>query len=422
MTMKHLIIGSGPAGVVAAEHIRKYDGGAQVTLIGDEPEPPYSRMAIPYYLTGAIQEQGTHLRRDAGWFDARSIEVRQGRVAGLDVGGSRARLEGGEELSYDRLLVATGSHPVRPPVPGIELDGVVSCWTLDDARRIAAVCQPGKRIVLMGAGFIGCIVLEALASSGVDLTVVEMQNRMVPRMMNELSGGLIKQWCEGKGVSVLTSTSVEAIEPDGGGLRVKLSSGESVTADLVITAAGVRPNVEFLEGSGIDVKEGVLVDRHMRSNADNVFAAGDVCRGYDFSTGGFSVHAIQPTAADHGRVAASNMVGLAQEYSGSINMNVLDTMGLVSCSFGQWMGVAGGDKAELADAQNFRYVNLQFADDVLVGASTLGMTDHVGVMRGLIQSRVHLKQWKDRLLKDPTRIMEAYLASVQSIGHNAYVL
>ena len=420
--MKHLIIGTGPAGVVAAEHLRKYDAGASITLVGDEPEPPYSRMAIPYYLTGTIDESGTHLRRDAGWYDGRNIEVLQGRVAAVDVAGTRARLDGGEELSYDRLLIATGSRPVRPPIPGIDLDGVVSCWTLADARRIAGVCQPGRRIVLIGAGFIGSIVLEALATRGVDLTVVEMQDRMVPRMMNEVSGGLIKQWCEHKGVRVLTSTGVEAVEPDGAGLRVKLGSGESVPADLVITAAGVAPNVDFLAGSGIDVDRGVLVNRHMQSNADNIYAAGDVCQGFDFSTGGYAVHAIQPTATEHGRVAAGNMAGREQEYTGSINMNVLDTMGLVSCSFGQWMGVEGGTAAELADPQRFRYLNLQFSGDVLVGASSLGMTDHVGVLRGLIQSRVHLKGWKDKLLRDPTRIMEAYLASVQSIGHNAYVL
>jgi NAD(P)H-nitrite reductase large subunit len=420
--MKHLIMGTGPAGVVAAEHIRKYDADASVTLIGDEPGPPYSRMAIPYLLSGDIDEQGTHLRRADDWFDRLHIEVRQGRVMAVDADGSVVSLDSGETLAYDRLLVATGSHPVRPPVPGLELDRVVSCWTLADARRIARVCEPGKRILLMGAGFIGSIILEALASRGVDLTVVEMQNRMVPRMMNEFSGGLIKKWCESKGVKVRTSTAIEAIEPDGDGLRARLSSGETVSADLVITAAGIAPNVAFLDGSGIDVEQGVLVNRNLRTSVDNVYAAGDVCQGYDFSTGGFAVHAVQPTAADHGRVAAGNMVGREQAYGGSINMNVLDTMGLISCSFGQWMGVDGGDTAELADAPNFRYVNLQFADDVLVGASSLGMTDHAGVLRGLIQSRVHLKQWKDKLLRDPTRVMEAYLASVSDVGHNAYVL
>ena len=420
--MRHLIIGTGPAGVVAAEHIRKYDSDAGITLVGDEPEPPYSRMAIPYFLTGDIQESGTHLRADPEYFERQGIEVRRGRVSAVEAAASLARLEDGSEIAWDRLLIATGSHPVRPQLPGMDLDGVVTCWTLADARRIAAVCEPGKRIVLMGAGFIGSIILESLASRGVDLSVVETQNRMVPRMMNELSGGLIKQWCEHKGVRVLTSTSVEAIESDGGGLSVKLSSGESLPADLVITAVGVRPNTGFLDGSGVDVEQGVLVDQRLRTSVDNIYAAGDVCQGLDLSTGGFAVHAIQPTAAEHGRVAASNMTGRDQAYGGSINMNVLDTMGLVSSSFGQWMGVEGGDAAELADPSNYRYVNLQFADDVLVGASSLGMTDHLGVLRGLIQSRVHLKQWKDKLRKDPTRIMEAYLASVQSIGHNAYVL
>lgn len=419
--MQHVIVGPGAAGVVAAEFIRKHDVSSTVTLVGEEPEPPYSRMALPYYLAGEIGEEGTYVRKNADHYAALDIGLRRGRVHKVDTSGAAIQLEDGAHLAYDRLLICTGSRPVKLPIPGIELPGVVNCWTLEDARKILEVCHPGKALVLIGAGFIGCIILEALARSGVDLTVVEAEGRMVPRMMNETAGGLIKRWCLDQGVKIRTSTRVQAIEQwDGSSssppgtlkkLRVILDNGDVLAADMVIFATGVKPNSEFVEGSGIKVDKGILVDNRLQTNIPTVFAAGDVCQGLDFSTGGYSVQAIQPTATEHGRIAAANMAGLDMTYRGCVNMNVLDTIGLISSSFGLWMGVDGGDSAELQDTERFRYLNLQFADDILVGASSLGWTNHIGVLRGLIESRTPLQDWKHKLIKDPTRIMEAYLAS-----------
>ncbi len=422
--MRHVIIGAGPAGVIASETLRKLDPNAEVRLISDEPEPPYSRMAIPYVLVDKIDERGTYLRKTEAYYQDERIELIQDRVARVLPDKHSVALQRQGDLVYDNLLIATGSHPVSPPIPGIDSQGVYPCWTLADARNIIALAQPGAKVVLMGAGFIGCIILEALAERGVDLTVVEMENRMVPRMMNERSGNLIKQWCERKGVTVYTSTKVESIEtaPSDHKLRVGLDGGSVLNADLVISATGVKPNIDFLDGSGIDTDVGVQVDEYLQTSAQDIYAAGDVAQGKDFSTGGYSIQAIQPTAAEHGRIAASNMTGLKSMHRGSVNMNVLDTMGLISSSFGLWMGVDGGDTSELYDADRFRYLNLQFQDDLLVGASSLGLTNHVGVIRGLIQSKIRLRDWKERLMQDPTRIMEAYLANTQALGHNAQIL
>ncbi|MCS3902566.1 NADPH-dependent 2,4-dienoyl-CoA reductase/sulfur reductase-like enzyme [Methylohalomonas lacus] len=424
--MKHVIIGTGPAGVIAAETLRKIQPDSEVMLIGDEPEPPYSRMALPYYLIEKIDESGTHLRHTDGHFDKQGIELVQDRVVGIDSGAKTLSMEQRDPISYDRLLLATGSHPVRPPIDGMDLPGIHACWTLEDGRNIAKKARKGSKVVLMGAGFIGCIVLEALAKRGVDLTVIEMEDRMVPRMMNQTSGGLIKKWCEAQGVAVHTSTRVESIEKGGllggGGLRVNLDNGETLKADLVISATGVKSNIQFLDGSGIETDTGILVNDHLQSNVDGIYAAGDVCQGRDFSTGEYTVQAIQPTAADHGRIAAMNMAGHDLKHQGSVNMNVLDTMGLISSSYGLWMGVDGGDTAELQDIERYRYISLQFQDDIMVGAQALGLTEHVGVLRGLIQTQLPLGKWKDRLMQDPTRIMEAYLGTTQAIGHNADVM
>ena len=419
--MHHVIIGAGPAGVIAAETLRKTDGASTVTIVGDEPEPPYSRMAIPYLLAGDIAEAGTCLRKEDNHYVASGIEVVRDRVTGIDRSAKHLALAGGRSMSYDKLLVASGAHPAVPPVPGIDLPGVHPCWTMADARHILDRAEPGAPVLLMGAGFIGCIILEALMRRGVKLTVVEMENRMVPRMLDETAGGHLKRWCESKGITVHTSARVEGIERGAGSnLVAGLDNGATVEAALVIRATGVAPNIDFLQGSGIEIGAGIRVDRHLRSSDPDVYAAGDVAEGRDFSTGGFSVHAIQPTAADHARVAALNMAGRGVVHQGSVNMNVLDTVGLVSCSFGLWMGVEGGTSAVLDAPGRYRYVNLQFQDDVLVGASTLGHTEGVGILRGLIQSRLRLGKWTDRLRDDPTRIAEAYVARRQTVGANAY--
>lgn len=412
--MRHVILGAGPAGVIAAETLRKNDANADIVIIGDEPEAPYSRMAIPYYLIDKVPESGTHLRKTDCHFEQHRIQVKRGeKAAYINTQAKTVALASGASESYDKLLIATGARPLAPPIPGMDSPNVHSCWTLDDARNIHRLAKPGANVLLMGAGFIGCIILEALALSGANLTVVEMGDRMVPRMLDQTAGNLLKRWCETKNVTVHTSTRVNAIEPANGALVARLGNGAVVDADLIVSATGVTPNLEFLEGSGIHTNFGIVVDTNMQTNMADVYAAGDVAEAIDFSTGKHGVQAIQPTAVEHGRTAALNMLGQVSPHRGCLNMNVLDTLGLISSSFGLWMGVEGGDSASLVDEDSFRYIQLQFDGDVLVGGQALGLTQHVGVLRGLIQTRAPLGAWKQKLMREPLALPEAYLACAQ---------
>ena len=412
----HVILGAGPAGVIAAETLRKHAPADTITLVGDEPDAPYSRMAIPYLLIGNIDERGTYLRKSPTHFDDLRITPVKARVTRVDAAGKTVHLDNGTQLAFDKLLIATGSHPVRPPIPGIDSPGVHPCWTLEDARAIQALAQPGARVLQMGAGFIGCIIMEALASRGVKLSVVEMGDRMVPRMMGPVAGGMIRDWCEAKGVQVFTGTKVEAIDA-GGPLKVRLSNGQTIEADLVISATGVRPAMGYLKESGITCLQGVLTDARMQTNVPGIYAAGDCAEAFDKVSGKTIVSAIQPNAAEQARVAALNMVGQATELKGVTQINVLDTLGLISTSFGNWEGVAGGQHAELTDLAAGRHLSLQFKGDVLIGCNSVGWTEHVGAMRGLVEGQVPLGEWKDRLLHDPTQLMAAYLACAQGQGH-----
>lgn len=413
----HVILGAGPAGVIAAETLRKHAPHDRITLVGDEPEPPYSRMAIPYLLIGNIDERGTYLRKADDHFAQRRIDIVRARALKVDVGARAVVLDNGQSLNFDTLLVATGSHPVRPPIPGMQLPGVHPCWTLENARDIMRLAQPGARVLQMGAGFIGCIIMEALKQRGVELTVVEMGDRMVPRMMGPAAGGTIREWCESQGVRVFTGARVEAIEAgEGAALRVRLSNGQTLDADLVISATGVRPAIGFLENSGITCLLGVLTDEHMQTNVPGIYAAGDCAEAFDKVSGKAIVSAIQPNAADQAYVAAMNMAGRPTELKGVTQINVLDTLGLISTSFGNWEGVPGGDRVELSDPENHKVLSLQFDGDVMVGCNSVGWTDHVGVMRGLVEGKVKLGDWKAQLMQDPTQLMKAYLATAQAQG------
>lgn len=413
--MSYVIVGAGPAGVVAAETLRKLDPKGEVTLISGEAEPPYSRMAIPYLLTGNIDEAGTYLRKTDGHYDAAGITYRQASVTGVSPDAKTLQLGGGDTLSYDKLLIATGSTPVKPPIEGLDQPGVQHCWTLEDARRIMDLAKPGEPVVLIGAGFIGCIILESLLSREVQLTVVEAEDRMVPRMADETAGGMLKRWCEEKGVTVLTSTRVKSAGPAGGDgiMQIALDNGQSVPARLLVVAAGVKANAGFLEGSGVKIEDGILVDDHLCTSVADIYAAGDCAQGPDFSGDGWSVHAIQPTAVDHGRIAALNMAGHPAAFNGSLAMNVLDTAGLVSSSFGLWQGAEGGDAAVLLDEGGYRYMRINFAGDVVVGALSIGHTENIGILRGLIQTRAPLGPWKEKLQANPMRLAEAYIACCQ---------
>ena len=418
--MHYVIIGAGPAAVAAAEKLRVLDEDGQITMVGSQPQQPYSRMAIPHYLTGKIEESGTYLRRSPNHFESHRIELVHGEVTTVDAAGHKVMLNDGSAIDYDKLLIATGAEPIIPPVAGMDDPRVQQCWHLEDAERIIELAKPGARAVQVGAGFIGCIILESWVLREVDLTVVEMGPRMVPRMLGEKAGDLLKTWCESKGVTVHTGTTVESIESTQNELNVVLKNGESCPADVVIVSTGVKPNVGFLQDLDIKIDLGIEVDEFMQTSVTDVYAAGDCAQGLDFSTGETAVHAVQPTATEHGRVAATNMAtGNSLPYKGSLNMNILDTLGLVTSSFGAWEGVDASDSAEIYNPDNYQYINLQFKDDVLVGANTVGYHQHLGVLRGLIESRVPLGVWKERLKDNPVGLMEAYIGVTQEATGSA---
>lgn len=406
--MKYVLIGAGPAGVRAAETLRDEDPQASITLVSGEAGEPYARMAIPYILNGAIDEAGARQRKGGDHYQSLGIGYLNHKAVQVHAGpdGGTVDLDDGSTLDYDRLLVATGSSPSLPPIPGTDIDGVVTCWTLEDARIIADKLKPGARVVMLGAGFVAGVCMKSLVASGVQLSVIAGRAGQILRsMMTPVGSRMLQRWLEDRGVNIITKGRTERIEP---GPRLVMDN-QTLDADLIILATGVHPNVSFLAGTGAEIDQGIVIDDHMRTTVPCIYAAGDVAQGRDFSTGEWVVHALQPTATEHGRVAALNMAGKDVPYRGSLSMNVLDTVGLISHTFGLWQGRDGGEAVEVVDEERFLYTRLCFDQDMLIGAITIGHPRHVGAIRGLIQSRRHLGPWKDELLKNPQLVMEAFV-------------
>ena len=417
MAKQLLIIGGGPAATHAAETIRQFDRDARVTLICDEPA--HSRMALPYWLAGQIPQQQT-FTGSADSFAQLNVTWRGGvRATQLNEPDRSVTLSDDSVIPFDELLLATGSTPNPLPIPGTDLPGVSHLWTLDDTQRvmdIAANCQR-PRVVLIGAGFIGLIVLNAMHKRGWQLTVVERENQLLPRMLSATAAQLVHSWLRDRQVGLYRSTGVQSIaQAEGGDLRVRLDNGTQLPADLVIVATGVRPNLDLVRSTNIQTEEGILVNDQMQTSVAGIYAAGDVAQGPVLGSGLREVHAIQPTAVDHGRVAGANMAGRTVRYAGSLSMNVLDVCGLQCCSFGRWDD-AQADAMTICNPASLIYRSLYWTDDRITGAifvgrpHDMGMLTDVGMVKGLIQTSVRLGTWKHHLQNNPFDVRRAYVAS-----------
>ncbi len=419
---QHIIIGAGPAGVAAAETIRACDPAAAVSLISGEPV--YSRMVLPYYLAREIPE--THVFTGAeDYFAERNIEALLGTTVTRVNGAQKTvTLSDGTTRAFDRLLIATGSSARQPPVPGNNLEGVYSFWTLDDAQQVIAKARARPSAVLIGAGFIGCIVLNAMAKLNWKLSVVEAESQVLPRMLDATGAGAVEGWLVARDIAVHTAAQVQEIRRnDGGKLSLSLSSGQTLEADLVIMATGIRPNVAFLDGSGVTVElGGIPVDDQMQTNIPGIYAAGDVAIGPDILAGRTghdtpaTAHAIQPTAVDHGRIAGANMAGHETHYPGSLLLNVLDVVKLHCASFGLWRD-EGYDTTRVFNPSRPLYRKYVWYEDRIVGALFVGpiddvtMLNDVGMVKGLIQTQQPLGEWAAYIKAHPTDIRRAYVAS-----------
>ena len=415
MARRHLIIGGGTAGMNAIRTIREEEAErSTITLVS--AEKPYSRMVLPYYLDRSIAESHVFTataRVLADW----GVTTQLGkRASALDTKANVCTLDDGTAVEYDDCLIATGSSAVRAPVPGADGPGVHSFWTLDQARGVLAQIQPGSHVVMVGAGFIAFTILNSILSLGAKLTIVEVAPRILPRMIDDTGAGLVQAWLEKNGVAVRPGAKLTRIDDAKGRRRLKMAAGGDLVADVVIMATGIRTNLDWLKGSDVKISQGVVVDDHLRSSVPNVYAAGDVAEGPDLIGETNAVHAIEPTAQEHGRIVGANMAGKDVRYRGSLIINIVEVCHLDVASFGAWDD-AKAETASGVKADRPAYRKLLWRGDRLTGAIILGpssdiwTTNDVGMLKGLVQSGVSLGAWKAHLKKNPFDIKPAFIAT-----------
>lgn len=415
MAKRHVIVGGGTAGLNAILSIREHERGAsEITLVS--AERPYSRMVLPYYLGRSIAESHVFTATPARLAQLQIRAHIGRRAARLDVTTNRLTLDNGTVLEYDDLLIATGSSPVKAPVPGADSPGVHSFWTLPQARGVVAQIRAGSHVVMVGAGFIAFTILNAILALKARLTVLEIAPQILPRMIDRAVAEMVERWLTRHGVAIRTGATLTAIKDADGRKRLRFGEGEDLVADVVIMATGIRTNLEWLSGSGVRVSRGILVDDHLRSSAPNVYAAGDVAEGRDLVTGQPALHAIEPTAMEHGRVAGANMAGRDVAYRGSLLMNIVEVCHLDIASFGAWDDPAAEAFAATKPGR-WAYRKLLWRGDRLIGAMILGMADDiwttndVGMLKGLVQSGGNLAAWKEHLRRNPFDVKPAFIAS-----------
>jgi NAD(P)H-nitrite reductase large subunit len=419
MPARHVIVGGGTAGLNCIRTIREEEGAAsEITLVS--AERPYSRMVLPYYLGETISESHVFTATPAS-LAAWKVKAMIGRkVARLDTGNNTVTLDDGASVEYDDCLIATGSRASKAPVPGADGPGVHSFWTLEEARAVIAGVTPGSRVVMVGAGFIAFTILNAILSRGAQLTIVEVAPRILPRMVDAACADIVSAWLIRHGVKLRAGATLTKIEESRGKRKLSFKQGDPILADVVIMATGIRTNLEWLDGAGIETSPapggGIVVDDHLRSSVKNVYAAGDVARGRNLVTGDLEVHAIEPTAQEHGRVAGANMAGRDVAYRGSLVMNIVEVCHLDVASFGQWDDTS----AEVyAGARRDRslYRKLLFRGGRLTGAVICGpaadiwTTNDVGMLKGLVYAGADLSAWKAHLRANPFDVKPAFLAT-----------
>jgi len=391
--MRIVIIGNSAAGLSALEAFRKVDQESSVTVLSKETSRPYSRVLLPYYLRGRIPHSNLFIRDD-NYFQEHDAECIKDRVIKVDPQSRQVMLEGGRTLEYDRLLIATGSSPVKPPIPGLEGEGIYHLWNRDDAEALAPYYEKGGKVVVIGAGFVSLQAAWAALYRGLEVCVVELMPRILSKVLDAHCAQMLTDRMEEMGVDVRVNTLTEKVERSADGTFIlHIRGGESLTADFIVVGAGVRPNIDFLKDTEIKIEHGVLVNDRMETNIPGIYAAGDVAQLPSALGPEPVVHALWPTAVESGRFAGTNMAGEKAVYSGSLNMNVTQMFDMIVASMGDFIETDGVETWTDESIPENQYLKILLKNGIPMGAVSAGDSDLIatlGLLQPLIREKIHV--------------------------------
>jgi nitrite reductase (NADH) large subunit len=375
-----VIVGGGIAGFSAAEAARRVAFGARIVIVSREIQLPYYRLNLTRFLAGEIEEKVLNIKPES-WFREHRIEIKTGAdVVAIDATGHSVSLSDGSRLPYSKLILATGSHPYVPPIPGIEREGATVLRTVEDALRIRETIRPGLRCAILGGGILGLETAGALAAQGAKASVIEGAPYLMPRQLNERAGRLLETIIAKKNIEVVHANGIDAFEGKKKIEAVRYDGNKTLPTDLVIVCTGVRPNSSLARQANLDVRQGVLVDGQLRTSQSDIYAAGDVA---EFQG---TVYGIWPAAQYMGTIAGRNAGGESIEFGGIPRSNTLKVLGIDLVSIGQ-VPIEDAATVEIDEESNGAYTRFLFRDGRMTGAIFLGQADAASKTREAIESR-----------------------------------
>ncbi|HEY9062972.1 MAG TPA: FAD-dependent oxidoreductase [Pseudobacteroides sp.] len=416
--MKYLIIGNGAAGIAAAEKIRKLDENGDISIISSEKYAVYSKCLLPDFLSGELSEERLYIR-NIDFYEKNSINIHYSqKVTDIDFKLKKVMTENTDDnikscsiYEYDKLLIATGSTQLLPPIEGISQSNTYFLSTLDDTKRIIEDSKDARKIIIIGAGFVGLEAAFNLYKKGKEVTVIERAPRVLPGQLDEIASGMIQNGLEEEGIRLVLNASISKVTSSiysnivkmFTGVNTKsviLDDGRRFKADMIIAAAGSRPNLGFMKAQKLAVGRGITVDKYMQTSIKDVYAAGDVVESIDAVTEAKSLSPIWPNAVIQGETAGSNMAGVAREFSSLISMqNASEFREIPMIS----MGITAPDGPEYEEYLDYRpidvvYRKLVIRDDTIVGMIFLGDIKNSGVIGALMKQKINVGKLKSNLL------------------------
>ncbi|MFZ0324103.1 MAG: FAD-dependent oxidoreductase [Actinomycetes bacterium] len=391
--MKIVVVGTGPAGITAAQTIRRYDTDAELVLLTTEHWAPYSPPAMAdHFLTGRREPlfwKGEDVADRLRATELRGVHVRSVATAAHEV-----TLEDGRRIDYDALVLASGSR-LHAPLPGIDLAGIHDFKSLDAAERVIGAVRSGDvhTALIVGCGFIGVELALLLADLGVHVTVLGRRGWVMPRMLDPETALIAERAIRERGVELRLGVAATGFVGDEAVAGVQMADDTLLTADAYVAATGVKPHTKYLADSGIGMDWGVHVDDRLRTDAPDVYAAGDLAEAADRMTGKRYVHAIFPNAVAQGEVVAHNILGIDTVYAGAESMNSLKHLGIPIVSIG---AMEGDEVLRWQEDQAMRSVWL--VDGRIVGCRLAGAIAGAGVYRTLMLRGDDVRHFGRRLV------------------------
>ncbi|UCB50213.1 MAG: NAD(P)/FAD-dependent oxidoreductase [Deltaproteobacteria bacterium] len=386
----YLIIGNGVAGTTAAEHIRKQDKEGNITIVTDEDLPFYWRIQLNEYISGDITEKQL-LAKKANWYADQNITLKlKTRIVGADAQKNVVLTEDKEELAYDRLLIATGSHSFIPPIKGSEKKGVFALRDVQDARDISVFAKSAEEVILIGGGLLGLEAGNALRKLGKKIMVVEFFPRLLPRQLDVDGAARLQKIMEGMGFSFRLGAKTQEITGGDKANGALLEGGETLSGQMVVISAGVRPNLELAEPLGLKTDKGVVVDERLRTNQPDIYAGGDVAEFKGMPYG------IWPAAMEQGKIAGINMAGGKATYNGTTMANTLKVVGVDLASAGN-IDAENEFESKVA-TEGDQYKKIVLENNQIIGCIMLGDTKGFTEITKMMSEKRDVSQIKDQIL------------------------